>query len=285
MKKPSSRGEYEVNIVPASKLRRFDWRELFKYRDMVFFMVRRDFVAGYKQTVLGPAWAIVQPVLSTAITAFVFGTIAGLSPSGIPTYLFYMSAQVLWGFFSGALNTTTNVFLNNANLMSKVYFPRLIAPIAGIASTFISLLIQALMFAAFYVGFVVSGVDISPNLSVILLPLYILHLAILGMGAGCILSALTTKFRDLVILISYGITFWMYLSPVMYDFAIIPDRYRGLYLLNPAATIIVHARYALFDYGQTYWGYYLIDVGITAVIFLIGSRVFSRVERNFIDTI
>ncbi len=280
-----NRQDFDVVITADDRGYRNVWKELWQYRNMVFQMIRRNFVANYKQTVLGPSWAIIQPVVSTIITAVVFGGLAGLSPDGIPMFLFYMSGQLTWGFFSGCLNNVSTTFVSNAGLMGKVYFPRFAMPIVGAGTNVISLVIQAAMFTVFYIFFVLRGAEISLHWSAALIPLYLLQLAILGMGVGAVLSAMTTKYRDTTFLISYGVTFWMYLTPVVYDIGIVPKTYMWLYMINPVSPVITHIRYALFQQGQLYWGYYFLSIGITIFFLIFGSRVFHKVERTFIDIV
>ena len=169
--------------------------------------------------------------------------------------------------------------------MGKVYFPRFVMPISSIFSNAISLVIQAAMFTAIYIYFVLTGAGIALNITGLLIPLYLLHLAVLGTGVGAILSALTTKYRDTGFLISYGVTFWMYLSPIVYDINIVPEKYMGLYMLNPVTPVLAHLRYALFEYGSTCWNYYGISLLVTLVLLIVGYRIFNRVQRTFLDTI
>ncbi len=277
--------EFEINITSQDSQQDLSLAELWRYRDLVVLMVRRDFVANYKQTILGPSWAIIQPIASTLITSIVFGNLAGMSPNGVPVFLFYMVGQIMWHFFQACLVSTTDTFLSFQGVMSKVYFPRFVAPIASASSHFISLLIQIALFTGFYIYFVWNGYPVSINWTLALIPIYIIHLAAIGLGTGAILSAMTTKYRDLKVLISYGVTFWMYLSPVVYDVSKVPERFKMLYLLNPVAPILRHIRYAVFTQGNVYWEFYGISIITTIVIVVIGYRIFNHVARNFIDTI
>lgn len=277
--------DFDVQILPRDRSSHVNVREIWEYRDLIFLLVRRDFVANYKQTVLGPAWAIVQPVLATLIYAAVFGDLAGLSPTGVPAFLFYMCSQVMWGYFSSCVTVTSSTFISNQALMSKVYFPRFVAPIASAISRSINLLIQTIMFALFCVAFTIMGNPPTPNLTVLLIPLYLLHLGLLALGVGALLSALTTKYRDIVILTTYAIQLWMYLTPVVYDISVIPEHLQFLYLLNPVSPILVQVRYALFSQGAPVWGPYLISVVVTGVLLVVGYRAFCWVERTFVDTI
>lgn len=279
------REDFDTVITSGKERYRSSRRELWAYRDLVLLLVRRDFVSGYKQTVLGPAWAVVQPLVSTLMTALVFGGLAGLSPDGIPVFLFYMSGQVIWAFIEGCVRTVSGTFVNNIDLMGKVWFPRLAVPIAGCFSQLIAFAIQAVLFALFYAGYVISGAPVRPDITLLLMPLYILQLMILALGCGAILSAMTTKYRDTVFLITYVLTFWMYISPVVYDTGLVPEKYMTLYMINPVSPVITNIRYALFGQGKFYYGYWLMSICITLALFLLGFRVFDRVQRNFIDTI
>ncbi len=277
--------DFDVVITPKGGGQKGRWKELWSYRDLVLQLVMRTFTANYKQTVLGPAWAVIQPLVSTLITAVVFGGLAGLSPEGVPMFLFYMSGQVSWTYFSSCLNGVSGTFLNNIHLMGKVYFPRFAVPVANTMSNGITLVIQSALFAGFYLYFVLSGTALSLNITAVLIPVYLLHLAVLGIGTGAILSALTIKYRDTQFLIGYGVTFWMYLSPIVYDIGIVPEKFLTLYMMNPVAPVILQLRYALFGLNQLYWGYYAVSVGMTIILLIAGYRVFNRVERTFLDII
>lgn len=277
--------KFDVVVTPDSSGQGRRWKELWAYRSMIGQLVHRQFTANYKQTILGPAWAVIQPLVSTLITALVFGGLAGLSPEGIPMFLFYMSGQVVWNFFSACLGGVSGTFVNNAHIMGKVYFPRFAMPIAHIMGCGISLVIQSALFAGFYVYFVLTGSGIALHGSAALLPFYLLHLAVLGIGVGAILSAITIKYRDTQFLIGYGTMLWMYLSPVVYDIGIVPDRFLALYLLNPVTPVIQQMRYALFQQGAPCWGYYGISLVMTGILLVLGYRIFNRVERTFLDII
>lgn len=279
------KGTFETNIDAATVHKFYDWSQVWKYRDMIFLMIRRDFLANYKQTILGPVWAILQPVASTLVTALVFGKLSGLSPAGIPSYLFYMGAGMVWDFFAQSLTSTANTFIRNSSLMGKVYYPRLASSVASIGSAFVTFLIHLGLFVGFYIWYVATGAGIRPHITILLAPIYLIHLAILALGSGSILSAMTTKYRDLVILINFGVTVWYYLSPVVYGLEKIPAKYHAIYLLNPTAPLLLHLKYAVFGVGELMWGYYFLSLAVSIVLLVIGGRIFSRVERNFIDTI
>ena len=209
-------------IEPKSRLLDLHLKELWRYRDLIFLFVRRNFVSQYKQTILGPAWALIQPLMTTVVFTVVFGSLAGLSAEGVPSFLFFMSGNIAWGYFSNCLTSTANTFTGNAGIFGKVYFPRLVSPISTVLTNLISFGIQFAMFLVFLVIYWINGV-VKPTLYALLLPLLLLHMAMLSMGVGIIISALTTKYRDLRMLISFGVSLWMYGTPVAYDIAIVPE--------------------------------------------------------------
>jgi lipopolysaccharide transport system permease protein len=246
--------------------------------------VRRTFVAQYKQTILGPAWAVVQPLFTTVIFTFVFGSMAGLAPGGVPSFLFYMCGNVAWTYFSGALTATASTFTANSSIMGKVYFPRLVMPVSTVLSNLISFAIQFVFFLCFFVYYLIIGA-VMPNWYAMLTPLLVIQMAALGLGFGIIISALTTKYRDLAMLVSFGVQIWMYLTPVAYDIAIIPEKYMGLYMLNPMTPVINAFRYGWLGTGSFDLGYYLLSWGVTAAVLLLGIVLFNRVEKTFMDTV
>ena len=277
--------KFQTWITPKRRLLEFDFSEIWRYRDLILLFVRRTFVAQYKQTILGPAWAVIQPLFTTVIFTVVFGNLAGLAPQGVPTFVFYMSGSVLWNYFSGCLTGTSTTFTANSAILGKVYFPRLVMPISTVISNMISFAIQFCFFLVFFVYYLVIGNSIHPNGLVLLTPLLLLHLAMLSLGVGIIISALTTKYRDLVMLISFGVQLWMYATHIAYDMAIIPEKYLSLYMLNPATPIINIFRYAYLGVGQPYWGHYGVSIIVTAVVLMLGIILFNRVEKTFMDTV
>ena len=265
-------------------------KELLRYKDLILLFVKRDFVSLYKQTVLGPAWAVIQPFLTTIVFSLVFGSIAGLAPEGVPSFLFYLSGTVVWTYFSNCLTRTSDTFIANAAILGKVYFPRLVMPVATVLSKLIDFAIQYAFFLVFLVIYMSTGARISPNWLILLTPLMLLQLAMLSLGCGVIISAATTKYRDLRMLVSFGVQLWMYASPVAYDMfsmsAFSPgSRYYGLYMLNPVTPIVNLFRYAYLGIGQVDWLYYGISWAVTAVLLFIGIVLFSRVEKTFMDTV
>lgn len=270
----SHRGWFDVNL-----------RELFRYRDLIFMFVKRNFIANYKQTILGPAWAIIQPLLTTVVFTIVFGRIAHLPTDGVPPFLFYMCGNVAWGYFSGCLNQTATTFTANAAVMGKVYFPRLVMPISSVFSQLIQFGIQFLFLVCFMVYF--SFINHTPYLtwSILYLPLLLLQMALLGLGCGVIISSLTTKYRDLHHLVGFGIQLWMYATPVVYTIDMIPAKWRRLYLCNPMAIVIESFRDMFFGTSVVTWSNIAISWGITLAIALLGILLFNRVEKTFMDTV
>ena len=265
-------------------------KELFRYKDLILLFVKRDFVSLYKQTVLGPAWAVIQPFLTTIVFSLVFGSIAGLAPEGVPSFLFYLSGTVVWTYFANCLTRTSDTFIANAAILGKVYFPRLVMPVSTVLSKLIDFAIQYGFFLVFLVIYGLTGAAIRPNWLILLTPLLLLQLAMLSLGCGVIISAATTKYRDLRMLVSFGVQLWMYASPVAYDMfsmsAFSPgSRYYGLYMLNPVTPLVNLFRYAYLGIGQVDWLYYGISWAVTAVLLFIGIVLFSRVEKTFMDTV
>lgn len=275
---------FSTVIVPKTKLLDFHLKELVRYRDLIFLFVKRSFVARYKQTVLGPAWAVIQPLLTTVVFTVVFGKIAGLAPGGVPSFLFFMSGNIAWGYFSGCLTATANTFTGNAGIFGKVYFPRLVMPISTVISNLIGFGIQFAMFLVFLVIYWIRG-TVQPTLYVLMLPLLLLQMAMLSLGVGVIISSLTTKYRDLVMLVGFGVQLWMYGTPVAYDIGIVPAKYMGLYMLNPMTPVINNFRLAFLGIGSFDLPHYLLSWAVTFVVLVIGIVLFNRVEKTFMDTV
>ena len=284
----SARGEqmedFDVVIVSKKGWFDIDFKELWRYRDLILLFVNRNFISQYKQTILGPAWAIIQPLLTTVIFTVVFGSMAGLSVDGVPSFLFYMSGTILWTYFSNCLTKTASTFTANARILGKVYFPRLVMPISTVLTNLISLAIQFAMFLCFLAYYVSRG-EVRPSGYVLLLPLLVLQTALLSLGSGIIVSALTTKYRDLQMLVSFGVQLWMYGTPVAYDIRIIPAKYMRFYMLNPMTPIINVFRKALLGIGRFQPGYYLCGWVVTIFITFIGIVLFNHVEKTFMDTV
>lgn len=276
----------DITVVSAKRgLFNLNLKELWKYRDLVILFVKRDIKNVYKQTVLGPLWIVINPFLSTFVFTVIFGIIANISTDGIPQFLFYMSGNILWSFFSSCFNRASSTFLSNARIFGKVYFPRFVMQLSGIIYNSITFLVQFVMFAILVAVYALTGANVHPNFLVLALPLFLIHIAFLGTGTGLIISSLTTKYRDLNVLVSFGLTLWMYLTPVVYPVSQIPESFRFIMLLNPVAPIMETFRYAFLGSGSFEWFFLLISAAVTAVLLILGMIVFNQVEKNFIDTV
>lgn len=277
---------WTMDIEPQRSL--FDLRlgELWRYRDLVMLFVRRDFVAVYKQTILGPLWYLIQPLLTTITFTFIFGQIASLPTDGLPQFLFYMSGTVVWSYFADCLNKTSNTFVQNAHLFGKVYFPRMAVPVSILISNLITFLIQFTLFIVFIIYFVLRGTIIQPNwLWIALSPVLILMMAGLGLGFGIIISSLTTKYRDLRFLVTFGVQLLMYATPVIYPVSAIPARFQWIILANPMTAIVEVFRFAFLGAGTVDLGHLLYSFVFMLVVVFLGSVIFNRVEQTFMDTV
>ena len=260
-------------------------KEIWRYRDLIFLFVKRNITTSYKQTVLGPLWILINPLISTVVFTVIFGVIAKTSPSGIPQFLFYMSGNLLWGFFSSCLGKGSGTFIANTRLFGKVYFPRLAVPVSDVIYSFINYMIQMLVFVGLTVFYAVTNPMVQPNLYLCFVPVMIIQTAVLGMGVGLIISSITTKYRDLNILVSFSVSLWMYVTPVVYPVSRIPERLHTLFMLNPVAPIMEGYRYAFLGSGRYEMFYWLISLGVTVVVAFLGIVVFNKVEKNYIDTV
>ena len=283
---------FKTTITAEHHLLDLHLRETFQYRDLIFLFVKRDFTAFYKQTILGPLWAIIQPLLTTVVFTIIFGNLAKLTPAdipgdfAIPGFLFYMAGSICWSYFSTTLEATSNTFLVNRATMGKVYYPRLVSPIATALSNLISFGIQLAMFLVIWAIYYIkggTGIQVTPAL--LLLPLLVIQMIITAVGFGIIISSVTTKYRDLAMLVGFGLQLWHYACPVAYGLQLVPENWLWLYMLNPVTPIITTFRYAMFGFGYFNLGYYLISWGFSLLVFLIGLILFSRIERTFMDTI
>lgn len=278
--------KFETVIKPKSGWFDFHFKELAAYKDLIFLFVKRTFTAQYKQTILGPAWAVIQPFLTTVVFTLVFGNLAGLSTDGIQPFVFYLAGTVAWNYFSGALTQTSTTFTTNSNILGKVYFPRLVMPISTVITQMISFAVQFAFFLIFWLIYWIGGNSgIQPNWYILLTPLLLVQMAMLGLGFGVIVSALTTKYRDLAMLVTFGVQLWMYASPVAYSLSIIPEKWMWLYMLNPMSPVIATFRYAYLGSGAFYLEYYLVSWLITVVVLLLGMMLFNHVEKTFMDTV
>lgn len=265
-------------------------RELVHYKDLILLFVKRNFVSLYKQTILGPAWAVIQPLLTTVVFSLVFGNIAGLAADGVPTFIFYLCGNVVWTYFSGCLTSTSSTFISNSGILGKVYFPRLVMPISTVLSKLIDFAIQFSFMIIFVIYYTLTNSGVHPNWYMLMTPLLIIQLAMLSLGVGIIISAATTKYRDLRMLVAFGVQLWMYATPVAYDMfsmgAFAPgSKYYGYYMCNPVTPIVNIFRYGFLGIGQIDWFYYGISWIVTLVVLFVGVVLFSRVEKTFMDTV
>lgn len=278
----------ETVIKPRTGWFNINIKELWQYRDMVRMLLKRNFNSSYKQTVLGPLWFIISPLLSSAMFTVVFGKIADISTDGVPQFLFYLCSNTAWSYFSACLSRTASTFTGNASLFGKVYFPRLVMPVTNVIYALLSLCINLLVLAAAMVLFALRGTVVLPRTEIILLPVMVLQMALLGMGVGILLSSLTAKYRDLSILIGYGVQLLMYATPVVYPLSQVAGANTlllKLIMLNPVTPIINNFRYAVLGCGDMNYGYWILSWAVTAVVLIIGVLVFNRVEKTFMDTV
>lgn len=263
----------------------FHLKELWEYRNLVAMFVKRNFTTMYKQTILGPLWIVINPLLSTMVFTIVFGKLADIPTEGVPPYLFYMAGNILWIFFSASLSKISVTFTANAGIFGKVYFPRLTVPVSVVLTNNISFLVQFFIFGGFLFYMISQNADVKPNAYAALLPLLLLEIGLLSIGTGTIISALTAKYRDLSVLVGFGLQLWMYASPVVYPSSVVPVSYEWLYMLNPMAPILEAFRYGFLGTGSFSWGYLWESWTVTLVILLLGMLLFNRVERIFLDTV
>lgn len=262
-----------------------DLKELFQYKDLIWLFVKRNYSIRYKQTILGPLWLILNPLLTVTLYALVFGNIAGMSTDGAPQFAFYLCSNAIWSYFACCITETSNTFTVNAAIMGKVYFPRLVMPISAVITGLLDMLIQLAMLCVVIVGYLCIGVKIQIDAFILLVPIITLQVAMLGLGCGIIIAALTTKYRDLVVLVSFGVQLWMYASPVVYSINQMDEGIRSILLLNPMAPIITVWRRSLLGIGNVPWGFWGISWGITVLLLAIGVILFSKVEKTFMDTV
>ncbi len=277
--------EFTTHIKSKTGWFDVDLKELWQYKDLIFLFVKRHYSTKYKQTILGPLWLIFNPLITVTLYAFVFGNLAGLSTDGTPQFVFYLCSNAMWAFFSTSLKNTSGTFTENAAIMGKVYFPRLVMPISAVLTGGLDLLIQLGMLVVIMIGYAISGYHFNIGLTILLAPALIFQVAILGLGFGIIIAALTTKYRDLMVLVEFGIQLWMYATPVVYTSALIPDKYVGIYMLNPMTPIMECWRYSVIGSGtfmRVYWG---ISWIITLVVLFAGVLLFNKVEKTFMDTV
>jgi lipopolysaccharide transport system permease protein len=277
--------EWDLVIEPQSSLLELNLKDVWRYRDLLWLLVKRDFVSFYKQTILGPLWFFIQPLFTTIIFTFIFGNLAGLSTDGLPQPLFYMAGITAWNYFADCLTKTSTVFRDNANIFGKVYFPRLIMPLSIVVSNLVRFGVQMLLFFMMIVYYAFTGADFQLNAYVLLFPILVLMMALLGLGLGLIITALTTKYRDLAFLITFGVQLMMYATTVIYPLSAAPAAYKWVIELNPMTGIIEAFRYGFLGEGSLTLQTLGYSVIFTLVSLFLGVIIFNKTEKTFVDTV
>lgn len=275
------------DLVVGPKSGWFDLRllEIWQYRDLVSLFVKRDFVTIYKQTILGPLWYVIQPLFTTIVFTIVFGKVAKISTDNVPPFLFYMVGNVAWGYFAACLGKTADTFNTNAAIFGKVYFPRLTVPLATVISSLLQFIVQFILFLGFYFYYMYQGALINPKLWILALPILLFQMALVGLGVGILVSSLTTKYKDMRFAMGFLTQLWMYATPIVYPLSLVPDWLKPWYVLNPMASIVECFRYAFIGTSAIKWSYVGISWVVTLVLLLCGIILFSRVEKDFMDTV
>lgn len=278
--------DYHIHITAKHRWLDLNLKEVWRYRDLIYLFTKRNFVVSYKQTILGPAWIFLTPLFSSIVQAFVFGGIAGIETDGIPMLLFYLCSNAIWGFFASCLTGNANTFTDNAYMFGKVYFPRLTTPISNIISSAIRFGVQMILVLLFMVYFLIQG-QVHPNWAAwLLIPMELVHLGVLGMGCGIIISSLTTKYRDLTVLVDFGVSLWMYLTPIVYPLSTASEGWmRTALMCNPVTVSVELMRYAVLGKGTFHLGFYCLSWVLTVTVAVLGIMIFNKVERNFMDTV
>ena len=277
---------WDLVVTPKDKLLTLDWREIWRYRDMFVLFVLRSFRTAYKQTILGPLWFLITPVLSVIVYVAVFGGIANIPTDGVPPILFYLLGISTWGYFASCVSATSNAFVTNADIFGKVYFPRIIMPLVAVTTNLLSFAIQLAIFLAFYLYYVLTGTPMTIHWQVVLFPVLILLLALMAVGFGMIFSSLTTKYRDLQIMLAKIISLWVYVTPVIYPMSMVTNPKLHLAMsLNPVTPVMEAVKYSLLGVGQFSWMWLLYSVIFTVVIDIFGLAMFNKVQKSFMDTV
>lgn len=276
--------EWDSEIKPSNKLLDLKLKEVWRYRDLLILLVRRDFVTTFKQTILGPLWFFITPIFTTIMFMFVFGNIAQIQTGQAPQLAFYLGGITLWNYFSGCLLGTSSVFTANASIFGKVYFPRLIMPLSIVSSKLMQFGVQFGLFIAVIIYYTING-QVRPNMWILITPYLIFLMAMFAMGAGMIISSMTTKYKDLTMLLAFGIQLYMYITPIIYPIALMPAKYRWLIELNPLTGIFECFKYAYLGEGDFTIGMLLYSTVFTLVMLLLGIVIFNKVEKSFMDTV
>jgi lipopolysaccharide transport system permease protein len=276
---------WDLTIKPQTHWYDLRIKEIFKYKDLLLLFVKRDFISIYKQTILGPLWFFIQPIITAITFTVIFGSLAKISTDGLPQILFYMCGITLWNYFADTLTKTADTFSSNVNIFGKVYFPRMIVPLSVVVSNLIKLGIQFLLFLCIWIYYLIQTDLIHPNKMLVLIPYLIILIGFMALSFGIIISSLTTKYRDLKFLVTFGIQLMMYASPIVYPLSIVPEKYKWIIIANPVTSIIESFKYAFLGVGEFNWFYLGYSTLFTIILFMIGLVIFHRVEKSFMDTV
>lgn len=276
---------WDLIIEPQTSLLDLNLKDVWRYRDLLWMFVKRDFVSFYKQTILGPLWFFIQPLFTTITYTFIFGGLANLSTDDLPQPLFYMAGITAWNYFSDCITKTSTVFKDNANIFGKVYFPRLILPLSIVASNLVRFAVQMLLMVLMMGYYSVNGANFHITWAITLFPILVILMALLGLGLGLIITALTTKYRDLSFLITFGVQLLMYTTTVIYPLSSAPEKYKSLISLNPMTGIIECFRFALFGQGNLTFNSIGYSTLFTFISLVLGVLVFNKTEKTFVDTV
>ena len=276
---------YNTHIKSKTGWLDVDFKELYRYKDLIFLFFKRNYTTRYKQTILGPLWLVFRPLITVSLYAVIFGRLARLSTEGTPQFVFYLCGNTLWAFFATCLTQTAATFTANVGIMGKVYFPRLVMPLSSVLTGIFDMLIQIAMLIVIMIAYAVSGHHFDLSFNLLLAPLIILQTGFLGLGCGIIIASMTTKYRDLAVLVGFGVQLWMYVTPVVYTSGLVPEKYMTFYMLNPMAPMMECWRNAVTGVGTFYAGYWGISWIATFVVLFVGILLFNRVEKTFMDTV
>lgn len=283
--KNQNNNEWDLIISNKKSFFKLNLRGIVNHKDLLFLFVYRDFVSTYKQTILGPLWFFIQPILTSITFVIIFGGFAKIPSDGIPGILFYMSGIIMWNYFADCINQTSHTFTQNQNLFGKVYFPRIIVPLSKVVNNLLKFFIQLTLFLILYAFFYLNGFGFSLGWTFILLPLLLIQMAFTGLGLGMIVSSLTTKYKDLTFLINFAVQLLMYASPIVYPISIVPEKFKWIIMLNPFTSIIEIFKNSVFGTGYINIFWILYSFCFSIIVFLIGLIIFNKVEKSFIDTI
>lgn len=278
--------QWDLTITPKDRLLTVDWKEIWRYRDMFLLFVARNFRTAYKQTILGPLWFIITPVLSVIVYVTVFGGIANIPTDGVPPMLFYLLGIAVWGYFASCVSATSNSFVSNADIFGKVYFPRIIMPLVAVTTNLLSFAIQLAIFAVLYIYYVATGTELVIHWQIVLFPLFVAILAFMAVGFGMIFSSMTTKYRDLQIMLAKIISLWVYITPVIYPLSMVSNEKLNLAMsLNPVTPVMEAIKYSLLGQGQFSWLWLGYSALFTLILLIIGLMLFNKVQKSFMDTV